>query len=271
MPRDFSDCDGAVSGAGSGGDYVTTYAYSMFGKLTTVTMPRPNKANSGTVTQTRTFNYSTGGLLSSVTHPESGTVSYTYNADGSTAQKTDVTGQRVRWEYNANRQPVFVRKFTGVSDLTEVDCAKVRYQYGSQDVDSGFVGTNLQGRVAAVSVGCAVVPYDEQSSPPPIVGRIDELYSYNVAGAVLTKRVRITRWSSVVTKDIVYTFDGEGKMASMQYPDETKPFVMGYDAMGRPSGVSQEYQLSGTEDWQNRSWASAGYGIAGEFVVDPKN
>ena len=48
-------------GPGTGADFVTTYAYSMFGKLTTVTMPRPNKANSGTVTQTRTFSYDTGG------------------------------------------------------------------------------------------------------------------------------------------------------------------------------------------------------------------
>jgi len=45
-------------GPGTGADYVTTYAYSMFGKLTTVTMPRPNKANSSTETQARTFSYS---------------------------------------------------------------------------------------------------------------------------------------------------------------------------------------------------------------------
>ena len=40
----------------------------------------------------------------SVTHPESGTVSYTYNADGSTLQKTDAKGQRVKWEYTAAGQ-----------------------------------------------------------------------------------------------------------------------------------------------------------------------
>ena len=244
-------------GAGTGADFVTTYAYSMFGKLTTVTMPRPNKANSGTVTQTRTFTYNTGGQLLSVTHPENGTVSYSYNADGSTAQKTEAKGQRVKWEYTAAGQPEFVRKFTGVADTTEDTCAKVGYQYGSQSVDGGFSGANLQGRVAAVSTGCAW-----QRG-----GRIDELYSYNTAGAVLTKRVRITRGMSPVIKDIVYSFDGEGKLASTKYPDEAKPFVLSYDAMGCPSGMSQEYQPSGLEEWWSRSWASATYGIAGELLT----
>ena len=84
----------------------------------------------------------------SVTHPESGTVSYTYNTDGSTAQKTDAKGQRVKWEYTAAGQPEFVREFTGIADTTEDTCAKVSHQYGSQSVNGGFSGANLQGRVA---------------------------------------------------------------------------------------------------------------------------
>ncbi len=73
----------------------------------------------------------------SVTHPESGTMSYTYDTDGSTLQKTDAKGQRVKWEYTAAGQPEFVRKFTGSSDTTEDTCAKVSYQYGSQSVECG--------------------------------------------------------------------------------------------------------------------------------------
>lgn len=62
----------------------------------------------------------------------------------------------------------------------------------------------------------------------------------HTAGAVLTKRVRITRGMSTVSKDIVYAFDGEGKLASTKYPDEAKAWVMSYDAMARPSGMTQE-------------------------------
>ena len=110
----------------------------MFGGLTTVTMPRPDTANSGTVTQTRTFSWNTGEQLLSVTHPESGTVSYGYNNDGSTQPKFDAKGH-----------PEFVRKFTGASETTEDTCAKVSYQYGTQGVDGGFSGANLQGRFDA--------------------------------------------------------------------------------------------------------------------------
>jgi len=197
-------------GPGTGPDYLTNYAYSIFGKLTAVTMPRPNKANSATVTQTRTFSYNTGGQLLSVTHLESGAVSCTYNTDGS-MQKTDAKGQRVEWVYDADGRPLTVSRFS--SGGSEDPSAKVSYLYGSQNIDGGFTGANLLGRVAAISTGCTSVRG----------GRMDELYSYNVAGAVLTKRVRITRGMSVVAKDIAYTFDGEGKLASTKYPDEAKP------------------------------------------------
>lgn len=81
-------------------------------------------------------------------------VSYAYNGDGSVRQKTKAKGQRVTWTTNGNGQPVDVGKFTGASAIIEAECAKVTYKYDSQLVDTGFVRTNLQGRVAAVSTGC---------------------------------------------------------------------------------------------------------------------
>jgi hypothetical protein len=88
------------------------------------------------------------------------------------------------------------RKFS--ANGATVDCSQVKYQYGrpsgGQTVDPSFVGANVQGRLVAVSTGC---PYQRG-------GRIDELYSYNVAGAVLRKRMRITHSMSTVTKDIDY-------------------------------------------------------------------
>ena len=69
--------------------------HNLLNKLTGVNMPR------GSVTQTRTFNYSlTTGWLTSATNPETGTVSYTYRADGSLASKTDAKNQPTTYTYD---------------------------------------------------------------------------------------------------------------------------------------------------------------------------
>ncbi|MFN7648550.1 MAG: hypothetical protein ACK5UT_13665, partial [Acidobacteriota bacterium] len=246
---------------GGGPDFETLYAYTIFGKLSTVTMTRPGKGmNPATVTQVRRFTYNANGQTTSITHPENGTVNFTYNPDGTLQQKTDAKGQRIVWTYTTEGRPATVRKFAGASDATEDFAGRVDYAYGAQTVDPTFAGTNLQGRPASVSTG---TPYQRG-------GRIDELYSYNGAGAVLRKRMRITRGMSIVTKDIDYTYDAEGKLLSTKYPDERKPFVTSYDAMARPNGLTQDYRYgewNGEELWATVQLVSGvNYGIAGELL-----
>jgi len=90
------------------GTLLTTYTYDQLNHLTQVAMPR-NTIN-GMKTQTRTFaynstSYSTVNLpalwLTSATNPENGTVSYTYNADGTLATKTDANGNPETYTYDA--------------------------------------------------------------------------------------------------------------------------------------------------------------------------
>jgi len=70
------------------GMLLTSYTYDQLNHLTQVSMPR-NTAN-GPYTQTRTFVCDpTTQRLTSATNPENGTVSYTYNADGTLASKKD--------------------------------------------------------------------------------------------------------------------------------------------------------------------------------------
>ncbi|MFN7645951.1 MAG: hypothetical protein ACK5UT_00325, partial [Acidobacteriota bacterium] len=82
--------------------------------------------------------------------------------------------------------------------------------------------------------------------------------------------MRITRGMSIVTKDIDYTYDAEGKLLSTKYPDERKPFVLSYDAMARPNGLTQDYRYgewNGEELWATRQWVSGvNYGVAGELL-----
>src|SRR5580704_5269340 len=58
----------------TGGTLTTSYTYDWMNNLIGTSMTR------GSVTQTRTFVYNTAGLLTSATNPESGTVTYSYNA-----------------------------------------------------------------------------------------------------------------------------------------------------------------------------------------------
>ena len=59
--------------------------------------------NGTTITQTQcafnscasTFAYNNDQRVQSVTNPENGTTSYTYNADGTMATKTDAKGQQM--------------------------------------------------------------------------------------------------------------------------------------------------------------------------------
>ena len=90
--------------APEGGTHLTTYAYNLFNQLTTVTMPR------STGTQTRSFNYDlTTAHLTSVTNPESGTVTFAYNPDGTLLSKTDANGQKIQYTYECAGRPAWNR------------------------------------------------------------------------------------------------------------------------------------------------------------------
>ena len=102
------------------GTLLTTYTYDQFNHLTQVSMPRTT--GYGLVTQTRTFvyastTYSTLTLpavwLTSATNPESGAVSYTYNADGTLASKKDANGNTETYTYDA------YQRLTGIPDRNQ--------------------------------------------------------------------------------------------------------------------------------------------------------
>jgi len=72
-----------------------------------------------------------------VTHPESGTTTFTYNNDGTLAEKTDQRGQKLVYEYfpDSNGRLKLVKRVPGGN--TEDTCQRVTYHYDSQSFGTG--------------------------------------------------------------------------------------------------------------------------------------
>jgi YD repeat-containing protein len=84
----------APDAAGYG--YETYYEYNTLGGLTKVT-----QGKAGQTQQTRTFTYDSLSRLKSSTNPESGTVTYDYNPDGSLKKKVDARHVQTDYTYDA--------------------------------------------------------------------------------------------------------------------------------------------------------------------------
>ena len=196
-----------------GGEVQTYYTYNLRNQLTGVSMPR------GGTTQTRTFNYDlTTGRLSSAANPENGTVSYAYNTDGSLASKTDAKNQQVQYTYDSYRRVTQIRRYP-VAGGNEDPCQRTDLYYDTNPLDGSYT-QNGWGRPVAAAWG-------GQSCTG---GEFKEMYSYTAAG-LATKKKLVRNAGSL---EAGYTYDNEGKMVSVAYPNSGPTFTYTYDSMGRP-------------------------------------
>ncbi|MGC4052292.1 MAG: RHS repeat-associated core domain-containing protein [Paludibaculum sp.] len=168
-----------------GADLVTTYTYNLFNQLLTVSMTR------GTTTQTRTFTYNSLFQLTSVVQPETGTTTYTYGPDGQVATKTDAKGVVTAYGRDAYGRliGVYVKPvgWTG-------------YDYSQSPTYFYDLGVNAQGRLSTVTLGSVV-----------------ETYEYSVGGLVTKKKMTLSDNNTPLEAN--YTYDTEGRLSSMKYPD----------------------------------------------------
>ena len=244
---------------GGGADYVTSYTYNLHNQLTQVSMPRPT----GTQTRTLTYDLPTGRLMSAQ-NPENGTVSYTYNSDGTMATKTDANGNRFEFSYDAYKRVTQSRRIVhdAYSQFMEDICQRVDYYYDTNPLDGSFT-QNGWGRLTAVAWKGGRNSNMLGVSPCTVgVGTsFAEMYSYGSSGLPVKNRLRMYRplyeWQQPQTADLEasYTYDGEGKMLSMKYPDawnQDNQLVTGatytysFDSMGRPNKLVDN---KGTPDW----------------------
>jgi YD repeat-containing protein len=242
------------------GTLLTSYTYDQFNHLTLVSMPRVT--GYGLVTQKRTFvytpkTYSTLTLpamwLTSATNPESGTTSYTYNADGTLASKTDANGNTETYTYDA------YQRLTGIPDRQQT------FTYDTCPANDSFC-TNAPGylveAVFATGVGSNQLGFQYD-------------YTYTPAGKVAAKSLTVEsanhlNASSVPangTLTVNYGYDSQGALVSQQYPvsqtwasGTSNTFTYILDALERPTQMT---------DSNNKTWASgATYNAANQPLYD---
>jgi len=185
------------------GMLLTSYTYDQVNHLTQVAMPR-NTAN-GMKTQTRTFVYdSTTQRLTSATNPENGTVSYTYNADGTLATKTDASGFTESYTYDAYQRLTAIpdRQQTFTYDTCPTTNATGCVNAPGQMVQATF-GSNIGPNWLNFAYNCAYTPAGKVSSKTLAVQSANHFtYSFQYAsGAVAAS----------------YAYDSQGALTQMSY------------------------------------------------------
>ncbi len=215
--------------AAPAGMLLTTYTYDQFNHLTQVAMPR-STAN-GMKTQTRTFAYTATAhpninlpalWLTSATNPESGTVSYTYNSDGTLASKTDANGNTETYTYDVYQR------------LTSIPDRQQTFTYDTCPAAArGCV--SMAGQLMQTVFGTAVGPNGLT---------LEYNYSYTPAGKVSGKTLQLTGGvglqASTGTVTASYTFDGQGALTQTSYTPAyfVNTFNYTLDAMERPTGMT---------------------------------
>ena len=224
------------------GYLLTSYTYDQLNHLTQVSMPR------STGTQTRSFAYTSTGYttlnlhalwLTSATNPENGTVSYTYNADGTLATKTDANNNIETYSYDT------YQRLIAIPDRGQT------FTYDTCPANDTFCTSNA-GQLVEATFGSGVGPnslsfqYDYTYTP-----------AGKVAGKSLTLQSANNRSEGGVeasgTLTASYTYDNQGALTSMVYPtvenwaiSPAQTFTYTLDAMERPTAVAQNYPTNYT-------------------------
>src|SRR5271170_2995808 len=167
--------------------------------------------------------------LTSKASPEAGTVSYTYNTDGTVATVTDAKSQQKKFTYDSSG------RVTKISPSGQ----NISYPYGST-----LDGTNTLGRVNSIS-------YSAGSHS------VQEGYTYTSNGDVAEKGIGLdgnnplNQGALIVT----YSYNNDGTLYSVAYP-EANTSILGSPAATYTYGRDSMYRLNTLTDQNNNTLVS---------------
>lgn len=173
------------------------------------------------------------GRLTSATNPENGTVTYTYNSDGTLLRRIDAKNQKTEYSYDAYKRLTQVRRYP--DGVNEAPCQRLDTYYDTNPFDPAY-SQYAWGRPTA------------QVFPSPFCGGESQLtlaymYSYTRAGLLTGKRLRAMEpgWQPG-DLEAAFTYNNEGRPTWQRQPSFTDYLgqwvnggesTFGYDAMGR--------------------------------------
>jgi RHS repeat-associated protein len=164
--------------------------------------------------QTRTFAYfGLTNRLTQATNPENGSVGYEYDSAQRLWRKTDAKGQKVEYAYDSYNRVTQIKRYPNGS--VEDVCRRTSFYYDVNPFDAYF-SANTWGRPVAAEWGGV-------ACSGGILFR--EMYSYTAAGLRTKKRLRAAKDIGapygVQSADLdgVWTYDNEGRVVTVKYPD----------------------------------------------------
>jgi RHS repeat-associated protein len=202
--------------------YKTKYEYDALGNLTNVTQQR---GTAGTI-QTRSFAYDTLSRLTSATNPESGTITYQYDANGNLVLKIDPRLGRTR-DLTCPSVSYTGNNIATCYEYDELNRVKTRaYNNDTPDVTYTYDTSNVAystGRLTSVSSSLSATNYTQFDA----LGRVKASsqvtdgvtysmpeYNYNLAGSLTSEKYPSGR---VITT----TYDNAGRLSSVSGQMET--------------------------------------------------
>ena len=204
-------------------NYVTTYAYDFLDNLETVCQ----NDNGSSCGQTRTFVYNSLSRLTSATNPESGTIDYTYDANGNLDRRTDGRNTEIDNDYDE------LNRLTTTSYTLGTDTAATpttRYCYDGLTWDT----SSCTGNRTAPNIGQLTHVYRALS---------DTKFTYDDLGRVITSEQNTDAPDGSGRKSYSFSYEyNQADGLTKQTNPSGRELTYGYDDAGRIDDADGTYQ-----------------------------